>query len=353
MHEKSHICTNTRRMGTKTTLVRISENTGYSISTISRVLNGKTDNCRISEKAASLIRAEAERLEYPPRPLAQILRKGKSKTLGVVLPSVTNPFFAEMSGSIISEIRNRGYSAIVVVTMEREDEQEACISTLLSKKVDGILAAPCGNDALLFERLNNTVPVVLVDRFFVSRDIPFVTSNNFNGAYDATMLLINSGHRNIACIQGHSKSLPNRKRVDGYMAAMENSGLSASATVTGDEFSIQCGYLETKLLMSRKDRPTAIFALSYTIVLGVMKALRDCSLRIGEDISVISFDDNISLDFMLPAITRVRQPVEEMGKLATRILIGRIEGTTGKTPQLELNTELMIRGSIRNINAGQ
>ena len=118
----------------------------------------------------------------------------------------------------------------------------------------------------------------------------------------------------------------------------------------GDEFSEQNGYLETKLLLNRQNRPTAIFALSYTITLGVMRAVRDSGLKVGKDISVMSFDDNISLDYMHPPITRVSQATEEMGKLAARILISRIEGNADKTPQLELNTELVVRDSVCNIN---
>lgn len=336
-------------MTKKTTLSEIARNTGYSVSTISRVLSGNVDN-RISEHAVSVIRAEAERCNYSYRPLAQILHKNRTKTIGVMLPSVTNPYFAEICGSIIQEASNRGYSSIVVITMESEDEQAECISTLLAKKVDGILAAPCGNDSVLFEKLNNTIPVVLVDRFFISRDIPYVTSNNFKGAFDATMLLINSGHKNIACIQGDMNSLPNRKRVEGFECAMKSAGLQDSAEIVGDRFSVQNGYLETKLLLNRPHRPTAIFALSYTIALGVMKAMRDSSLVVGKDVSVISYDDNLGLDYMMPPITRVSQPIEEMGRLAAKILIGRIEGVEDKTPQLELNTELVVRDSVCIIN---
>lgn len=204
-------------------------------------------------------------------------------------------------------------------------------------------------DAELFEKLNDTLPVVLVDRFFISRDIPYVTSNNFKGAYDATMLLINNGHRDIACVQGDIDSLTNRRRVEGFESAMRSAGLGDNAIVVGDEFSTQSGYLETKLLLGRERRPTAILALSYTIMLGVMHATRDCSLVMGEDVSAISFDNNLSLDYMQPAITRVTQATDEMGKMAAKILIGRIEGTYDKTPQLELNTELVIRDSVRNV----
>lgn len=338
-------------MEKKPTLALIAERTGYSVSTVSRVLNSRDDNCRISAKVAEAIRVEAERCNYPTRSLAQILQKSRTRTIGVVLPSVVNPFFAEICEAILKEAIGRGYSSIVAVTMENADEQAACISTLMAKKVDGILAAPCGNDSELFENLNNTLPVVFVDRFFIGKDIPYVTSNNYKGAYDATMMLINSGHRNIACVQGDMRSLPNKRRVEGFRNAMKAADLLDNAVVVGDEFSTQSGYLEAKLLLSRENRPTAIFALSYTLALGVMQATRDSSLVVGKDVSVISFDDNISLDYMQPPLTRVNQVTEEMGKLATKILIGRIEGTYDKVPQLELNTELIVRDSVAAVSA--
>lgn len=333
----------------KATLTTISEKTGYSVSTVSRVLNGKSGTCRISAKAVEAIMAEARRCNYSPNSLAQSLRTNKTRIIGVILPSVTNPFFAEMSGSIISEVKNRGYTAIVAVSMENEAEQESCVAALLSKKVEGIIAAPCGSNPRLFEELCNVIPVVFVDRFYSGLNLPYVTSNNYMGSVNATVMLINNGHRNIACIQGSPVSLPNKKRVEGYLKAMRQSGLEENAVLVGDEFSVQCGYLETKLLLSRDVRPTAIFALSYTIALGVMKALQDSGLKIGEDISLVSFDDNVSLDYMVPAITRISQPVEEMGKLATKILIDRIENDTAKSPQLELTTKVIVRESVRTI----
>lgn len=333
----------------KATLTTISEKTGYSVSTVSRVLNGKSGTCRISAKAVEAIMTEARRCNYSPNSLAQSLRTNKTRIIGVILPSVTNPFFAEMSGSIISEVKNRGYTAIVAVSMENEAEQEACVAALLSKKVEGIIAAPCGSNPRLFEELCNVIPVVFVDRFYSDLNLPYVTSNNYLGSVNATVMLINNGHRNIACIQGSPASLPNKKRVEGYLKAMRQSGLEDNAVLVGDEFSVQCGYLETKLLLSRDVRPTAIFALSYTIALGVMKALQDSGLKIGEDISLVSFDDNVSLDYMVPAITRISQPVEEMGKLATKILIDRIENDTAKSPQLELTTKVIVRESVRTI----
>ena len=332
----------------KETLTTISERIGVSPATISRIVNGKADKYRISKETVDKVMAEVNRCNYTPSILAQSLRTNKTSTIGLMLPSVSNPFFADMADAIITDANTKGYTTIVVDNMENEAIQRACLSTLISRKVDGIIAAPCGSDPSLFEEINRTtVPIVLVDRYFEDSNLSHVTSNNYKGAYDATRFLIMNGHERIACIQGDTDSLPNKRRVSGFMAALKEYGFENKAVIAGDAFSIQNGYLETKLLLNMTPRPTAIFALSYTILLGVIKAVQDSGIRIPEDISVISFDENISLDYMTPPMIRVSQPVEEMGKLASKLLFSSIENKTRKTHKLELVTTLKAGQSVR------
>ena len=332
----------------KTTLKDLAKETGFSISTISRVLNGKTDDYRIAPETAVAIMEAVRKSNYIPPPSAQKLRVISTKTIGVILPSVSNPFFAELATSILSCVNDEGYSVVLAITMEDEKTEEIAIANLLQKKVDGIIAAPCGSKARLFESVNNdVVPVVLVDRSYSNSTISQITSNNYKGAYDATNMLISHHHRDIVCIQGNKESVPNNKRVAGYVDAMKAAGLDATVNVTGDSFSVQNGYLETKLLLSRESRPTAILALSYTILLGVLKALRESNVKVGEEMSLIAFDDNISMDYMSPAITRVSQPIEEMGRLAIKVLFDMIKTGTRMVSQIELSTELIVRDSIR------
>lgn len=332
----------------KTTLTDIAEKTGYSIATVSRVLNGKSGQYRISNEAYNSIMEEAKKSGYIGKMNAQSLRKSKTRSIGVIVPSIANPFFAEISDTIIKEAARHGYTAIMAVTMESPTEQEACLSAILSKNVEGIIAAPCGNESFLFENINKEIiPVVLVDRFFADSNISYITSNNYKGAVDGTNMLINNGHRHIACIQGDTNSIPNKKRVEGYMTAMRNASLQDCAMVVGDSFSFQNGYLETRLLLSDSSyRPSAIFSLSYNISLGVIKALRENGLKIGEDISIITFDDNMCLDYMEPPITRVRQPIEELGKFATKVLFEHIGNPNAKTTQLELTTRIILGNSV-------
>lgn len=334
----------------KETLSSIAERTGYSITTVSRVLSGQAAKNRISDKARAEIMKEAQRCNYSPNIIARNLRTNKTNTIGLILPSVANPYFAELSSVVISEAHRNGYTTIVTDSMENEDNQKANIAMLLSRRVDGIIAAPCGDNPELLEEINKTnIPVVLVDRPFKDSHLPHVTTNNYSGGFEATNALIRNGHRRIACIQGAKSSVPNMKRVAGYMDALKRVGLQGNAIVVGNEFSLQNGYLETKLLLNSNPLPTAIFTLSNTIGLGAIKAIREAGLRIPEDISLIAFDNNIYMDYLVPAITRINQPVEEMAKLAVKLLFESIESGKRLSTQIELAPELISRDSVMNL----
>ena len=193
------------------------------------------------------------------------------------------------------------------------------------------------------EMLSAQIPVVLIDRYYDDTSLPYVTTNNYQGGLDATRHLLSRGHTRISCIQGVQSSMPNKERVRGYVKAMEDEGLAQDIDIIGNEFSVQNGYLETKLLMSRAQRPTAIFALSNTIMLGALKAIREAGLRIPEDVALISFDNNLYMDYMTPSITRISQPVEDMAKLAVKILLDKIKGASNCGSQLRLSP-IMVAG---------
>ena len=331
----------------KESLSTIAKRTGVSITTVSRVLSGNAGKYRISKATEARIRAEAERCNYAPSLLAQSLRKRQTKTIGLLTPSLANPYFAEMSSVIISEVHRRGFTTLVIDTMEDEGNYIDGFNQMLSRQVDGILAVPCGQDSTIVERVNQDyVPVILVDRYYEGSPLPYVSTNNYKGGYDATTLLLESGHRRIACIQGVRSSAPNNERVRGYKDALESAGLQEEALIAGNEFSIQNGYLETKLLLSRPERPSAVFALSNNITLGVLKALKEASLHIPEDISLISFDNYAYMDYMEPPITRVSQPVEDMAMLATKLLFDRIDGISSGASQLRLSPTIIQGESV-------
>ena len=331
----------------KETPAGLAAKTGFSITTISRVLSGKADQHRISRETRDTIIKAAEENNYFPNLLAQNLRTNKTDTIGLLLPSVANPYFADIASVVIKESRKRRHTTIVIDSDESTESEKSAISSLMSHQVAGIIAAPCGDDPSLFEEINRKfMPVILIDRYFSDSALPYVTTNNYLGSTLAVNHLIMNGHSNIACIQGVTSSVPNKKRVSGYLSALEKAGIKDAAIVVGNDFSEQNGYLETKLLLNRKNRPTAIYALSNTILLGALKAVREAGLRVPEDISLIAFDNSIYMDYMTPSISRISQPTEEMGKLATKLLFESITSGSRCSTQLELAPELISRNSV-------
>lgn len=332
----------------KETLTGLSEKTGFSITTISRVLSGKSEQYRICESTRKKILEAAEKYGYFPSVTAQNLRSNKAKTIGLMVPAVSNPYFSEIASVVISEARRYGYTTIVIDSAENTKSENLAIATLMSSHVDGLIAVPCGEDPALFEDINSKyIPVILIDRYFAESSLPYVTTNNYIGSRDAVGHLLGNGHRRIACIQGARASEPNRKRVAGYRTAMKKAGLEDSITVVGNEFSEQNGYIETKLLLNREDRPTAIFALSNTITLGAVRAIREAGLSIPEDISILAFDNNIYMDYMTPAISRISQPTEEMGKIGVKLLMDSLQTGVRCKTQIELSPTLILRNSIK------
>jgi len=356
----------------KETLSTIASRLGVSPTTVSRVLSGNAAKYRISPRTARMVLAEAQRVEYIPEFIAQNLRTKKNKTIGLIIPSIANQFFADIASSVIGEARRRGFTTIVIDSMEDEASQTEGLQTLVSRGVDGIIVAPCVSDRSALEKIDQEFcPVVLVDRYFARTSLSFVTTNNYEGGSQATRYLLSQGHTKIACIQGPPTLSPIMMRVNGYLDEMKAAGLEKQAIVVGDVISIQEGYVETKLLLSLEERPTAIFALSNTIALGMLKAIREAGLSVPDDISVVSFDDSKFLDYFTPSLSRISQPTDDMATLATKILFEAIDVRGGKTAgrdgepaparglgaasvhrgstHLQLSPSLLVRDSVKKI----
>lgn len=333
----------------KETIISLSQRTGFSISTISRVLSGQAADYRISSKTIALIDAEAKRCGYTPSLLAKGLRMNRTHTIGLVVPCIENPYFAMIASVVTAEAKRLGYTIIIVDSVENEHDEQEGIRSLLSRKVDGVIVVPCGKDASFLETVNNMVPVVLIDRHYDNSDLSYVCSDNYKGSFDAVNYLVECGHRDILCIRGNLQSTPVKDRVKGYLDALDRALLSTRALVCGSSFSVDNGYLETKLALNSEVRITAIFALSNTILLGAIKAIRESRLRIPEDISIVSFDNSVYLDYLDPAITHVSQPINNMGTLTMKILMQKINKEADGNTRIELPAQLVVNASVKHL----
>lgn len=333
----------------KVNIVDIAKKAGVSISTVSRVLNGKAEQFRISEKSQQRVRETAKKLNYVPNQFAANLKSGKSNTIALIIPSLSNPFFAEIASEINAEVRNRGYITIIGDSDENMETENEELLQMQSRNIEGLVIAPSSQTGKSIKRLyDQGVPVVCIDRYFENLDIPYVSTDNYEGAMMGTHHLIEHGHSEIACIQGVQNSVPNKLRIQGFKDAMKEAGIK-DYIISGDEFSIQNGYKETKLLLQMKKPPTAIFALSNTIAIGCVKALREENIQVPEHISIITFDDHPFLDYLATPLTCITQPTREICRLAVKYLFFMLTNKEIKLSQVLLKPELKYRRSVKRI----
>ena len=334
----------------KINITDIAEKTGLSITTVSRVLNGKAQQYRIGKKSQQKIEEAAKEMHYIPNHFAANLRSGKSNTIALIVPSLANPFFASIASEINSEIRKSGYITMISDSDENTEIEKMVLEQLSARNIEGLIIAPCGDQWGHIKNLyDKGLPVICIDRYFEDLDLPYVSTDNYDGAYQATLFLIKSGHSAIACIQGVQESTPNRLRVKGFIDALKKSDIN-DYYVVGDDFTLQNGYLETKLLLQQKKHPTAILALSNTIAMGCMRALKEENKKIPDDISLITFDEHPYLDFLSTPLSCVAQPVSDISKIATKFLFSIINNREIKINHVLLKPEIKIKESIKRVN---
>jgi LacI family transcriptional regulator len=327
----------------------IAKKTGLSITTVSRVLNGKAEQYRISEKSKQKVLKAARQLNYMPNQVAVNLRLGKSHTIALIIPSLTNPFFAGIASAINAELSNLGYITILGDSDEKLETEKDVLQQMVSRRIEGLIIAPCGGEWAHIKRYyDQGLPVICIDRYFDKAGLPYVSTDNYYGAYEATRHLIEHGHSNIACIQGVKQSMPNKQRIKGFIDAMKEAGIS-SYSITGDAFNVPNGYLETKLLLRKTDPTTAIFTLSNTIAMGCMKALKEEYLNIPDDMSLITFDDHPYLDYLATPLSSVAQPVTNICKIAIKFLFSQLNKSEMVAQDVLLKPEIKYRDSVKRI----
>ena len=217
--------------------------------------------------------------------------------------------------------------------------------------VNGILIAPCAETPDMLEIISKNIPIILIDRYFNNSFLPYISTNNFKGAYDATMTLLNAGHRNILCIKGPETAITTQEREKGCRKAVVDFGKPVKLQMLGNEFSIQNGYTETKVALTGNNIPTAIFTMSTNILLGSIKALREHNMTIPDDMSVVSFDDGIFLDYLNPPITRVAQPVENMALAAVKMMINCIREGKQLQSRIFMAPTMIAKESVKIIHS--
>lgn len=330
-------------MTRRPTLKDIAQETGFSLSTVSRALGNKPD---VNPTTLEIILDAAGRLGYRPNKLARNLRLSTTKTIGVIIADISNPYFGALVKGIEQGARSAGNSVILLDTNEDYNLEEEAVSVLLEEQVAGVILTPTQHDAGTVTRLLQAgIPVVLASRRFPSVKTSYVVTDDVHGGELATEHLIALGHRRIAMINGPMRISSASERYEGYRRAMSSHGLPiAEALLLAGSTSIEDGYEAARSLLSRSPVPTAVFTFSDFVAFGVMKAIREGGLSVPKDISVVGYDDNEFASCLETPLTTVQVPKAQLGMEAARVLQGQIDGGQ-PLRQVELLVDLVVRGS--------
>jgi LacI family transcriptional regulator len=290
----------------------------------------------------------AEHLGYVANLSARSLAGGRSQIIGLIVPNLDNGYVGTITQGIDRALARANYDLMVYTSHRHPGKESFYVSTIANGLTEGLLlVAPLVPTTYLDALREQNFPYVLIDQADATENSSFVEATNWQGAYDATRYLNQLGHTRIAFITG---SLAVRSAVDrlrGYKAALAECDIPVrEALISEGDYQQQTGYENTKrLLQSADPPPTAIFASNDLSAFGAMDAAREHGYRIPDDISIIGFDDIPQASFVFPKLTTVRQPLEQMGQVAVKMLLEQIEDQSNTPQRVALATQLVIRDS--------
>jgi LacI family transcriptional regulator len=327
------------------TLMDVARASGVSGATVSRVLSGYEF---VRESTRHRVLEAVEQLGYIANLQARSLAGGRSQVIGLLVPNLGNSYVGTIARGIDQELVRANYDLMLYTSHRHPDKESLYANAIANGLTDGMLLITPLVPATYLEALREqNFPYVLIDQTDTTKNSNVVDSTNWQGAYDATSYLIQLGHMRIALITGTPIVRSAVDRLGGYKAALADCNIPfrEELVVEGD-YQQQTGYEACKrLLQSVNPLPTAIFAGNDLSAFGAMDAVRECGLRIPDDISIIGFDDIPQASLVYPKLTTVRQPLEHMGQVAVKMLLECIEDWSRPTQHVSLKTELVIRDS--------
>jgi LacI family transcriptional regulator len=288
-------------------------------------------------------------LGYVVNRQARSLAGGRTQIIGILVPDLGTGYIGEIIKGIDSELQLAGYDLMLYTTHRTPVLEASYVANLTQGMVDGLILVLPKNPGDYIDLLNSHhFPFVLVDHQGSGQDCPAVGATNWQGAYHATEYLINLGHTRIGFITGSMDLGAAVDRLEGYKAALWASHIAFNENLVRESTFHQLdGYNSAMELLNLSNPPTAIFASNDVMALGVMDAIREKGQRIPEDISVIGFDDIPQASIVHPALTTIRQPLRNMGSIATQMLLDLLKNPEVSRKRIELPTGLIVRDSCQ------
>ncbi|NBH10845.1 LacI family DNA-binding transcriptional regulator [Amycolatopsis sp. SID8362] len=326
----------------RVTIARIAAETGVSVPTVSKVLNGRPD---VSESTRARVEAVIGKYGYRRRADE---RSRRSRLLELMFHELESTWALEIIRGVECVARENGMAVVLAESSGRHTPGQSWLESVLARRPVGIVSV-CSDftGGQLAKLRARDIPLVVVDPAGApGPETPSIGATNWQGGLTATRHLVELGHRRIAMIGGPEGVLCSRARIDGYRTALETAGLAFDpALVRRGDFHVRSGYRELASLLTLPDPPTAVFAGSDLQALGVYEAARGAGLRIPDDLSVVGFDDLPIARWLTPELTTIRQPLQEMAAAGARLAISLARGVHPASQRVELATSLVVRQS--------
>jgi LacI family transcriptional regulator len=329
----------------RATIRDIARLAGVSIATVSRVLNDRPD---VAPDTRDAVLRHIREHNFTSNRSARALSSGRTGLIGVTVPMVQGDYFAAILGGASEALYEQEMRAVLCTTLHEHEREVSLMERLIDGATDGaIILLPEESSEELRALQAHGYPFVVADPRDVLEDgIPAVSAAHSAGAKAAVEHLLELGHRRIALITGPRGWLSTEERLSGYQTALAAAGvMPLPALVAEGDFKLTGGRAAAARLLDLERPPTAIFASNDNMALGVMQIARDRGLRVPEDLSVVGFDDSESAGIVTPALTTVRQPLAELGRIAVSLLTRLIEGQRVEALRIELATRLVVRES--------
>lgn len=324
-------------------IIDVARKANVSTATVSRVLT-KPETVR--EKTMEKVIEAIEALNYQPNALARQLRRLETKTILVVVPDITNPFFSKVLRGIESVAVAKGYQVLLGDTGNDVGQENRYLNILKQKRADGMVLLTARMDSQAVEEVARHFPVVLACEYVEGSSIPTVSIDNISSARKATEYLIDLGHERIGCITGPLNIVLNKDRLKGFYQAMDRRSLTVEPVyVQEGDFTFESGFNLMMKFFALEQLPTAIFAANDEMAMGVIKAVKSMGLSVPSDVSVIGFDDLRFSSIFEPSLTTISQPAFEIGETAMDLLMKLINKEEVNRKQIILEDKLIVRES--------
>ena len=325
-----------------TKLEDIARESGFSIATVSRVLNNTDYPVKASVREKIL--ETAQTMGYRPNLVARSLRTDQTNTVGILVDDLLSPFTPPVVRGIQDQLKENNFVSLIVNSDWDTEQEQAGILSLLSRPVDGIIFVEYSHLTSSEALTNANKPGVFVHRLFGTSIKNSVVPDDIYGASLAVDHLIQLGHRSIAYIGGPGSWHNSKERLEGYKQTLEKHGISIMEEwIRPGDWEVEGGYQGAQNLLHLSSRPTAIFAANDLMALGAIYAIQDSGLSVPQDIAVVGYDNREFTGIVRPNITTVVMPVYEMGRIAAEILLKQIADGTRENDEVKVKGELIIR----------